>query len=339
LKQATRALGRMLPGTAVDLVRRAILQTRQLPRAGAQVWLRTWASLLKELVDRLGKSAVEEHFDFVPKETLPLLPPPIVTMPFTSLILEFELFSSASAAAKLPSAADRVQITTKILEVYEKIRSTSKNPRAFEDVNNRFFAHQQRQFELSGRTRTFMHDLPGFRGLELAARAAVVELIKKASSLPADEAQRRAGRALFPFASVHGPASTHGVHFHCMASVSGVYYLRAPSGAARLVFHDPRGTSFMLQEGWDAHSSPRLPVPPFHKSFSIQVREGVMVVFPSWLPHEVETNAVEEGNYRVSISFNLDGDWHDTSSTVIRKPVLETQTVESDGHSCNRQEL
>lgn len=63
-------------------------------------------------------------------------------------------------------------------------------------------------------------------------------------------------------------------------------------------------------EGSSAHV---LPLPPFTRSYAVDVAVGLMVLFPSWLLHEVEGAAPTMDGYRISWAFNLAGDWHDTT--------------------------
>ena len=94
-------------------------------------------------------------------------------------------------------------------------------------------------------------------------------------------------------------------HIHPGGLWSGVYYIQAPKDSGRIWFTDPRGEAHMI-------------LPRFKKREHFTWREvyyepvpGRLIIFPSWLMHEVEPNLnkeFEETNsqgWRYSISFNF----------------------------------
>ena len=89
----------------------------------------------------------------------------------------------------------------------------------------------------------------------------------------------------------------HGLHLHPLATLSGTYYVRVPRGAPGLKFEDPRLDRFMA-------APPRRPDAPVAQRpwFTIPAVAGRVVLFESWLRHEVLPNPV--AGERVSISFN-----------------------------------
>ena len=91
--------------------------------------------------------------------------------------------------------------------------------------------------------------------------------------------------------------------------LSGAYYVNAPPGSGDIVFHDPRGA-----------------LPPFEHTLRYPAQVGHMVVFPSWLVHEVLPNALtgewaSPTTKRVAVSFNLRGQWEDTSDVSVAFPA------------------
>lgn len=81
----------------------------------------------------------------------------------------------------------------------------------------------------------------------------------------------------------------HSSHIHPLSFISGTYYLKVPKGASSLKFEDPRLNSFMGS-------------PPRRSHFEIQPKEGQLVLFESWLRHEVPAHTSSQD--RISISFN-----------------------------------
>lgn len=89
----------------------------------------------------------------------------------------------------------------------------------------------------------------------------------------------------------------HGSHIHPQSFISGTYYVQTPPGAAPLKFEDPR-LGFMMgtpPRRTDAPRDARI----FHRH---RARAGEIVLFESWLRHEVPASAVR--GERISISFN-----------------------------------
>jgi uncharacterized protein (TIGR02466 family) len=89
----------------------------------------------------------------------------------------------------------------------------------------------------------------------------------------------------------------HGLHLHPLSSISGTYYVRAPKGAAGLKFEDPRLAFLMAappQRAGCREANRRWVV--------FEARAGQVVLFESWLRHEVPANAAP--GERVSVSFN-----------------------------------
>ena len=88
------------------------------------------------------------------------------------------------------------------------------------------------------------------------------------------------------WAAVLRSGETHLAHVHPSSIVSGVYYSHAPPGAGVLLLDDPRG-----------------PLPPFMSKMPIAPQTGNLVLWPSWLQHQVVPASYEGA--RVSWSFNL----------------------------------
>lgn len=90
---------------------------------------------------------------------------------------------------------------------------------------------------------------------------------------------------------------THSGHLHPLSLVSGTYYVRTPRGSAGLKFEDPRLERFMAAP--PRRRSARRELRPW---VTIPAEAGRLVLFESWLRHEVPPSRVAAE--RVSISFN-----------------------------------
>jgi uncharacterized protein (TIGR02466 family) len=97
--------------------------------------------------------------------------------------------------------------------------------------------------------------------------------------------------------NVMGHGAVHGLHLHPLATISGTYYVAVPRGAPGLKFEDPRLTRFMAAPprlaGARRANRPWVVFP---------ARRGSLVLFESWLRHEVLAHS--KRSERVSISFN-----------------------------------
>jgi len=89
----------------------------------------------------------------------------------------------------------------------------------------------------------------------------------------------------------------HGLHLHPLATLSGTYYVKTPTGCPGLKFEDPRLDRFMAAPPRIAAS--RAENRPW---IVIPAQAGGLVLFESWLRHEVAPNPVAAE--RISISFN-----------------------------------
>ncbi len=89
----------------------------------------------------------------------------------------------------------------------------------------------------------------------------------------------------------------HSLHLHPMSTISGTYYIQTPAGSSGLKFEDPRLERFMA-------APPRRSDAREHNRgwITIPAQVGKVVLFESWLRHEVAPN--QTSTERISISFN-----------------------------------
>jgi uncharacterized protein (TIGR02466 family) len=88
----------------------------------------------------------------------------------------------------------------------------------------------------------------------------------------------------------------HGLHLHPLSTVSGTYYVQVPAGTPGIKFEDPRLDRFMAAP---PRKSTRTETRPWG---TFEATAGQVLLFESWLRHEVMPNRVNAE--RVSISFN-----------------------------------
>jgi len=97
--------------------------------------------------------------------------------------------------------------------------------------------------------------------------------------------------------NIMGRGAAHGMHLHPLSTISGTYYVATPPGAPGLKLEDPRLERFMA-------APPRLRTARRARRpwVMLRARAGSLVLFESWLRHEVA--AQQRSTERVSISFN-----------------------------------
>jgi uncharacterized protein (TIGR02466 family) len=83
----------------------------------------------------------------------------------------------------------------------------------------------------------------------------------------------------------------HAFHFHPLSVISGTYYVNVGKGSSPLRIEDPRASQFM--------ASPARKI-----QVDLQPKNGDVILFESWLRHEVPPHQNKEA--RVSVSFNYD---------------------------------
>jgi len=89
----------------------------------------------------------------------------------------------------------------------------------------------------------------------------------------------------------------HSWHLHPLATLSGTYYVQAPHGCPGLKLEDPRLERFMAAPPRKANCSTA------QRPWNVMpAAAGKIVLFESWLRHEVPPNT--GSGDRVSISFN-----------------------------------
>jgi uncharacterized protein (TIGR02466 family) len=95
------------------------------------------------------------------------------------------------------------------------------------------------------------------------------------------------------------PGGRQAVHTHANSFISGVVYLTKSHPSANIVFHKSLGGSDFI---FSNHNK-RARIGPYNGSKWVmpEISAGDLVLFPSYLLHEVPTN---QGEQRISISFN-----------------------------------
>ena len=89
----------------------------------------------------------------------------------------------------------------------------------------------------------------------------------------------------------------HGLHLHPLSTISGTYYVKTPAGCSGIKFEDPRLDRFMAAPPRRADC--KVENRPWQ---TIKAEAGKVVLFESWMRHEVPPNPLKAE--RISVSFN-----------------------------------
>ena len=99
------------------------------------------------------------------------------------------------------------------------------------------------------------------------------------------------------WANISARWASHSIHSHPNNFLSGVYYVQTQPGADTIDFHDPRVQAGII----------RPPVIELTAQNTdqvvVRVKNGTLLVFPSYLQHSVDPNRSDKE--RISISFNI----------------------------------
>ena len=90
-------------------------------------------------------------------------------------------------------------------------------------------------------------------------------------------------------------------HTHTKSVLSGVYYIKVPKNSGRIVFQSAYNhiiSNYWLDQYIDKYTSTN------GSKWFMEVKEEMLLIFPSWLMHYVEPNLSKDK--RISLSFNLD---------------------------------
>ena len=93
------------------------------------------------------------------------------------------------------------------------------------------------------------------------------------------------------------PGGIHTSHLHPHSVISGTTYVKVPKGASAIKFEDPRLPMMMAAPTREADARPEL-----RNFIYVAPEPGEVLLWESWLRHEVALNMADDE--RISVSFN-----------------------------------
>lgn len=103
---------------------------------------------------------------------------------------------------------------------------------------------------------------------------------------------------LFNWININRKGHYNSRHTHVDSNIflSGVYYIKVPEDSGRIRLYDPRGVLFQSMTDHVYFNDG-------HEFNYINIEDGMIIYFPSWLEHDVEASDTNED--RISVAFNL----------------------------------
>jgi uncharacterized protein (TIGR02466 family) len=99
--------------------------------------------------------------------------------------------------------------------------------------------------------------------------------------------------------NITNPNHRHPVHIHPNCFMSGIIYLTAPAKCGMTSFTDPRPGARVFEPNYNQMNASNCGL------FRHEPEKGVMLFWPSWLPHGVDIGFNDTKEDRIVIAFNI----------------------------------
>ena len=101
------------------------------------------------------------------------------------------------------------------------------------------------------------------------------------------------------WANINYPGGYNRPHLHPNSLFSGVYWIKAPEKSGNLMLYEPRQGAQCTMPNRKKGKVP----PELWREVHYTPKAGMIIMFPSWLWHEVQPN--NSNDIRISVSFNF----------------------------------
>ena len=201
----------------------------------------------------------------------------------TSVEREFELlFPTVMQITKI---ADHREMNEQLMREIEDVRATTPNGRpvswscdVYTTISNNYLLHER----------------PGFRRLNQHF-IENAERYGRALDYPMDDHEIQMDMC---WLNAYRRGHSQERHNHINYVFSGIYYLKAPSGASTLMVHAPTADVMMaphVREHTDINA----------RYMEIEPEEGLMLIFSGTLRHAVRASNIDEERISIAMNANL----------------------------------
>ena len=129
----------------------------------------------------------------------------------------------------------------------------------------------------------------------------ILEIEEQANNFAEELGICQKGKISNLWININGYKDFNRRHTHGNSLISGVFYVKVSNESSKIRFYHP--SYQLIDRDWNV----KLKYNQYTSSFwDIPPKKGRLLLFPSWLEHEVCPNLSQEK--RISISFNLDGE-------------------------------
>jgi uncharacterized protein (TIGR02466 family) len=137
--------------------------------------------------------------------------------------------------------------------------------------------------------------------LDIASQSEIIYLEKSKRLFKINDELHQNFYIVNSWANVHTPGDWAQSHKHVNSLISGCYYLKTPAESGQIRFLKNAGHTnlFPLSTAFDYNDVNHVT----SESWGITPKEGMILLFPSHLLHEVDKNNSKENRY--SLAFNL----------------------------------
>jgi uncharacterized protein (TIGR02466 family) len=101
------------------------------------------------------------------------------------------------------------------------------------------------------------------------------------------------------WANITNPNHRHALHIHPNCLLSGILYVRAPKDCGHTVFSDPRPGARIFEPSYTEMT------PLNMGTYRVVPEKGLMLVWPSYMPHSVERGDADPKEDRIVAAFNI----------------------------------
>lgn len=149
-------------------------------------------------------------------------------------------------------------------------------------------------FEKNIKTKKISNQMGAYQGHNFKDRD-LENLIKK--TIKRIESRQIKNYYFYSWVNINYPNTWNCKHNHIFRGsfLSGVFYIKVPPESGNIIFHDPRSNVLLSMEDMRYYD-----ILPY---FEYTPKENELLLFPSWLEHEVSMNNSNEE--RISIAFNI----------------------------------